>query len=90
MRESRPRPRSVAVLVFAAIVAIAGTMSPNQAVARLSVISSKDCYYANQVYSMGACRASQRCVRGVNNEDYWQDDPSCEGISPGLGGRLQV
>jgi hypothetical protein len=90
MRESRPRPRSVAVLVFAAIVAIAGTMSPNQAGARLSATYSKDCYYANQVYSMGACRGPQRCVRGVNSEDYWQDDTTCDQTSPGSGGRRQV
>jgi len=90
MRESRHRPRSVAMFVFAAIVAIAGMTSANQAGAKLSATRSKDCYYANQVYSMGACRGNQRCVRGVNNEDYWQDDQSCEGVSPGPGGRLQI
>jgi hypothetical protein len=90
MRESRPRPRSVAVLVFAAIVAIAGTMSPNPAGARLSSTHAKDCYYANQVYSMGACRGLQRCVRGVNSEDYWQDDQACDQISSGPGGKRQI
>ena len=90
MRESSPRLRSVAVLVFAAIVAITGMTSANQAGAKPSAIRAKDCYYANQVYSMGACRASQRCVRGVNDEDYWQDDSSCEGVSSGPGGKLQV
>jgi len=77
------------MLVFAAIVAITG-MTANQAAAKLSATSAKDCYYANQVYSMGACRGAQRCVRGVNNEDYWQDDQNCEGVSAGPGGRLQI
>jgi hypothetical protein len=90
MRESRPRLRSVAMLVFAAIVAIAGTVAPTHAGARLSAIRAKDCYYANQVYSMGACRGVQRCVTGRNDVDYWQDDPSCDGFSPGAGGRRQV
>lgn len=87
---SRPRPRSLAMLVFAAIVAISGTTSANQASARLTAIQAKDCYYANQVYSMGACRGPQRCVRGVNSEDYWQDDPVCDQYSSGAGGRRQV
>lgn len=90
MRESSPRPRSVAMLVFAAIVATTGMMSANQAAARLTAAQAKDCYYANQVYSMGACRGPQRCVRGVNSEDYWQDDPVCDQISPGGGGRRQI
>ncbi len=90
MRKSRPRPRSIAVLVFAAIVAIASTMSPSQAGARLSVLRSKECFYASQVYSLGACHGPQRCVRGVNNEDYWQDDAVCDQFSPGSGGRRQV
>jgi hypothetical protein len=90
MRESSRRPRSVALLVFAAIVAITAMTSADQAGAKLSATSSKDCYYANQVYSMGACRGAQRCARGVNNEDYWQDDQSCEGVSSGPGGRLQI
>ncbi len=90
MRESRHRLRSVAMLVFAAIVAIAGTAPANQVGAKLSSTRYKDCYYANQVYSTGACRGPQRCVRGVNNEDYWQDDQSCDQTSAGSGGKLQV
>ena len=83
MRESRLRLRSVAVLVFAAIVAVAATTPAGHARPRLTPAYSKDCYYANQVYSMGACRGSQRCVRGVNSEDYWQDDTSCDNTAGG-------
>ncbi|HEX4962051.1 MAG TPA: hypothetical protein VF173_14530 [Thermoanaerobaculia bacterium] len=90
MRESRIRPRSVAALAFGLIVAAAGMTSANQGRARLVSIHSDDCYYAGGSYSMGACRGGQRCVRGVNDEDYWQDDGTCDQVSPGGGGRRQI
>lgn len=92
MKESRIRLRPVALLVFAVLVTIIGGMPAREASAGRRAFSTraKECYYGSGVYSMGACRGGQRCVRGVNDEDYWQDDPSCDQTSTGTGGFRQV
>jgi len=91
MKERRIRPRSVVLLAVAVLVALAAGV-PNAGAGRRAVSSggAKECYYGGGVYSLGACRTGQRCVRGVNNEDYWEDDTRCDQISPGGGGMSQV
>jgi hypothetical protein len=90
MKERRIRSRSIAVLIFAVVVAVAGWSAPVEARARQSSAYNKLCYYGTGIYSLGACRGGQRCVRGVNDEDYWEDDADCDQTSPGSGGIRQV
>lgn len=90
MRERRISSRSVAMLVFAVLVAIAGLATPVNAGVRRSPALNKLCYYGSGIYSLGACRDGQRCVRGVNDEDYWEDDGRCDQTSPGTGGIRQI
>src|SRR5215217_1630981 len=90
MREHRIRPRRVAVLVFAVAVALAaGTTSAKEAKGGRSSVRLKECYYGSGVYSLGACRDGQKCVRGTNDEDYWADG-QCDQTSPGAGGYRQI
>ena len=82
----------LALLFFAALVAIVGgTSTAKDAEAgRFLSTRSKLCYHGG-LYSLGACLNGQRCVRGVNNEDYWEDDDNCPvQNSPGGGGMQQV
>jgi hypothetical protein len=95
MKESRIRLRTAALLVFTMLVAMLGIFGemPTGAaspVRRVFSTRAKECYYGSGVYSMGACRDGQRCVRGVNDEDYWQDDSSCDQTSTGSGGFRQI
>jgi hypothetical protein len=93
MKERRIRPRSVALLVFAVLLALAaGASDAGAGRRRAPSVSSdaKECYYGGGVYSLGACRTGQRCVRGVNDEDYWEDDPRCSDTSSGGGGMMRV
>jgi len=94
MKERRIRPRSVALLAFAVLLALAvGASDAGAGRRRAPSVSSgdaKECYYGGGVYSLGACRAGQRCVRGVNDEDYWEDDTRCSDLSPGGGGMTRV
>ena len=48
--------------------------------------SSKVCYYGAGIYSLGACRDGQRCVRGTDDEDYWEDGQGCTQTGSGTGG----
>ena len=90
MREHKIRPRRVVVLIFAVAVALAaGTTSAKDAKGSRSSFRAKECYYGSGVYSLGACRDGQKCVRGVNDEDYWADG-QCDQVSPGSGGYRQV
>ena len=87
MRKGNVRLRSLALLGFAGALAVLALI-PDHAQARLRPARmSKECYYGGGVYSLGACRGGQRCVRGVNDEDYWEDDSRCS--TPG-GGPLPV
>ena len=51
----------------------ASSAKPRLTGARITGVTEKNCYYGSGVYSLGACRGGQKCVRGVNNEDYWED-----------------
>lgn len=91
MNESRIRPRTAVALVFAVALAIfSGTVSaPEAGAARAPVRvkkSSKVCYYGGGIYSLGACRDGQRCVRGTDGEDYWEDGQGCTQTGAGNGG----
>ncbi len=91
MSDSRIRPRTAVALVFAVTLAIAGgTVSAPEAAAGRAPVrvkkSSKVCYYAAGIYSLGACRDGQRCVRGIDNEDYWEDGQGCTQTGAGTGG----
>lgn len=90
MKERRIRPRSVALLAFAVLLALAAGASDAGAARRASSGGAKECYYGSGIYTTGACRAGQRCVTGTNDTDYWQDDPLCDNISPGGGGMTRV
>jgi hypothetical protein len=81
------RLRSLALLSFSLLVATFALV-PNIAQARRpSPRTVKECYYGSGVYSLGACRGGQRCVRGLNDEDYWEDDDHC---TPEKGGPLPI
>jgi predicted outer membrane repeat protein len=91
MNESRIRPRTAVALKFAVIavvVAIAGGTAPEAGAGRtpVRVKSSKACYYGGGIYSLGACRDGQRCVRGTDSEDYWEDGQGCSQTGSGAGG----
>ncbi len=90
MNKSRIRPRTAVALVFAVAVAIAGgTASAPEAgagPAPVRVKGSKVCYYGAGIYSLGACRDGQRCVRGTDSEDYWEDGQGCTQTGSGTGG----
>lgn len=89
---SRIRPRAFAMLAFAALAGIVGMTTTQEATAarRTSPVSSKLCYYGSGIYSLGACVNGKECVRGVNDEDYWQTTNSCDQTSPGSGGMRQI
>jgi hypothetical protein len=96
MNESRIRPRTAVALKFAVIAVIAvvaivdGTVSAPEAGAGRTPVrvkkSSKACYYGGGIYSLGACRDGQRCVRGTDDEDYWEDGQGCTQTGSGTGG----
>ena len=91
MNQSRIRPRTAVALVVAVVVAIIGgtASAPEAGAGRASVRvkkSSKACYYGAGVYSLGACREGQRCVRGTDDEDYWDDGQGCSQTGSGSGG----
>lgn len=90
MRGLKIRPRSIAMLAFAVTVALAAGASDAGAGRHVPSGNAKECYFNSQIYSLGACREGQRCVRGVNDEDYWEDDTRCSQTSPGGGGMSQV
>jgi hypothetical protein len=74
------RLRSIVLLIFGVLVAVfGGTTSAREASAGRRSFSAKpkECYYGSGIFTTGACRDGQRCVTGVNDEDYWQDDPRC-------------
>lgn len=90
MRDFKVRSRSILALAMA-VGLTAWALSPSEALAgRRGPIPMKNCSYGSGTYSMGACLGGQRCVRGRNDEDYWQDDTNCPQVSPGPGGRIQV
>lgn len=94
MNESRIRPRTAVALKFAVIAVtlaiVGGTVSsPEAGAGRVPVRvkkSSKACYYGGGIYSLGACRDGQRCVRGTDDEDYWEDGQGCSQTGSGTGG----
>ena len=92
MNESRIRPRTAVALVFAVtLAAVSGTVSAPEAGAgrtpvRVKKKDAKVCYYGGGVYSLGACREGQRCVRGSDDEDYWEDGQGCTQTGSGAGG----
>lgn len=94
MNESRIRPRTAVALKFAVIAVtlaiVGGTVSAPEAGAGRTPVrvkkSSKVCYYAGGIYSLGACRDGQRCVRGTDDEDYWEDGQGCTQTGAGTGG----
>jgi hypothetical protein len=90
MTAHRIRLRTLGMLIFAAAVSAAplSFASARVVTSRLVSTTDKDCVYAGQAYSNGACRGGQRCVTGKGDVDYWQDDTSCPPASPGpTGGR---
>lgn len=94
MNESRIRPRTAVALVCAVALAIVGgTVSAPEAGAGRAPVRvkkiSKVCYYGGGIYSLGACRDGQRCVRGVDDEDYWEDGQGCSQTGSGAGGGFQ-
>ena len=94
MNESRIRPRTAVALKFAVIavtLAIAGgtVSAPGAGAGRAPARVKKDskaCYYGGGIYSLGACRDGQRCVRGTDDEDYWEDGQGCSQTGSGSGG----
>ncbi len=91
MNESRIRPRTTVALVFAMALPAAGaTVSAPEAGANRAPVrvekSSKLCYYGSGIYSLNACRDGQRCVRGTDDEDYWEDGQGCTQTGSGSGG----
>lgn len=91
MNESRIRPRTAVALAFAVVLAIVGgtVSAPEAGAGRVQARakkSSKVCYFGAGVYSLGACRDGQRCVRGVDDEDYWEDGQGCAQTGAGTGG----
>ena len=85
------RCSKLALLFFAALVALVGGTSTVKDAEAGRFLSTKPklCYHGG-LYSLGACLNGQRCVRGVNDEDYWEDDDNCPQTSPGRGGMQQV
>lgn len=88
MNESRIRPRTAVALVIAVTLAIVGgtVSAPEAGAGRKVKKSSKVCYYGAGIYSLGACRDGQRCVRGTDGEDYWEDGQGCTQTGSGTGG----
>lgn len=93
MRMPKIQPRVAKALVLAlATIASLGALLPDGASAawRRPRMTEKNCYYAGDPYSWGACRGGQRCARGRDNEYYWEDDDSCPGGVQSQGGFPQV
>jgi hypothetical protein len=83
MNENRIRPRTAVALAFGVALAIVGgTLSaPEAGAGRAPVRVKKDsklCYYGAGIYSLGSCLNGKECVRGVNDEDYWQTTNGCD------------
>ena len=94
MEPIKSLPKSASLLLAVTLAIAAGTVSAPEAQAGRAPArvkpASKVCYYGSGIFNLGNCRGGQRCVQGVNEEDYWEDDSACDQTSPGGGGMRQV